>query len=36
LALVREVVETHRGRITVVGAPGRGAAFTLHLPAARS
>jgi signal transduction histidine kinase len=34
LALVREVVEAHRGRVTVEGAPGEGAAFTLHLPAA--
>ncbi|MFE9325018.1 sensor histidine kinase [Nocardia sp. NPDC052278] len=34
LALVREVVEAHHGRISVDGAPGRGAAFTLHLPAA--
>jgi signal transduction histidine kinase len=36
LALVRAVVEAHRGRITVAGAPGCGAAFTLHLPADRS
>jgi signal transduction histidine kinase len=34
LALVREVVEAHHGRITVDGEPGRGATFTLHLPAA--
>jgi signal transduction histidine kinase len=35
LALVREVVQAHDGRISVDGEPGRGAAFTLHLPAAR-
>ncbi|MCX4092483.1 sensor histidine kinase [Nocardia sp. alder85J] len=35
LALVRAVVEAHRGRITVDGAPGRGACFVLALPAAR-
>ncbi|MFJ4654526.1 sensor histidine kinase [Nocardia sp. NPDC088792] len=34
LALVREIVDAHDGRITVDGAPGHGATFTLHLPAA--
>ncbi|WP_405163663.1 HAMP domain-containing histidine kinase [Nocardia sp. NBC_01499] len=34
LALVREVVEAHDGYLTVGGAPGRGAAFTMHLPGA--
>ncbi|MEU7143943.1 HAMP domain-containing sensor histidine kinase [Nocardia sp. NPDC046473] len=35
LALVRAVVDAHRGRIMVDGAPGRGAAFTIELPAAQ-
>lgn len=34
LALVREVVEAHDGYITVGGALGRGATFTVHLPIA--
>ncbi|MFC9549762.1 sensor histidine kinase [Rhodococcus sp. NPDC056960] len=34
LALVREIVTAHRGHITVGGAPGRGATFTLTFPAA--
>ncbi|WP_405132992.1 sensor histidine kinase [Nocardia sp. NBC_01388] len=36
LALVREVVEAHDGYITVGGAPGLGATFTMHLPVAAS
>ncbi|MFI6996253.1 sensor histidine kinase [Nocardia sp. NPDC050175] len=32
LALVREVVEAHDGYISVDGALGRGATFTIHLP----
>ncbi|WP_343041455.1 HAMP domain-containing sensor histidine kinase [Streptomyces typhae] len=36
LALAREVVEAHRGRITADGEPGRGAVFTVDLPAARA
>ena len=32
LALVRHIVEAHRGRVTVDGAPGEGSRFTLHLP----
>lgn len=35
LGIVRHVVEAHGGRVTVGSGPeGRGAAFTLHLPAA--
>lgn len=34
LALVRETVEAHGGRITVTSEPGRGATFTVVLPAA--
>jgi two-component system, OmpR family, sensor kinase len=34
LALVREVVEAHRGRVEVDGAPGRGATFRVLLPRA--
>lgn len=33
LALVREIIDAHRGEITVDGAPGHGATFTVHLPA---
>ena len=33
LALVQEVVTEHGGRVLVAGAPGKGAAFTLVLPA---
>ncbi|MEU0843700.1 HAMP domain-containing sensor histidine kinase [Streptomyces sp. NPDC005962] len=36
LALAREVVEGHRGRITAGGRPGHGALFTVELPAART
>ncbi|WJD94961.1 sensor histidine kinase [Streptomyces antimycoticus] len=35
LALAREVVESHGGRITAAGRPGHGALFTVELPAAR-
>jgi two-component system OmpR family sensor kinase len=34
LALVREVVEAHGGRLSIGGQPGRGACFTVVLPAA--
>jgi two-component system OmpR family sensor kinase len=34
LALVREVVDAHGGRLHVDGSPGRGARFTMVLPAA--
>ncbi len=34
LSLVRQVVEAHRGRVSVVSVPGQGSAFTLHLPGA--
>jgi two-component system OmpR family sensor kinase len=35
LALLREVVTGHGGTITAEGRPGRGATFTVRLPAAR-
>jgi signal transduction histidine kinase len=36
LSIVRHVVEAHRGRVSVeTGGPGRGSAFTIHLPAAQ-
>ncbi|MGW7751394.1 sensor histidine kinase [Streptomyces violaceusniger] len=35
LALAREVIESHGGRITANGRPGHGALFTVELPAAR-
>jgi signal transduction histidine kinase len=33
LALVREVIDAHHGTISAAGAPGRGATFTVALPA---
>jgi signal transduction histidine kinase len=33
LAITRTIIEKHNGRITVASAPGRGATFTLELPA---
>lgn len=35
LALVREVVSSHGGTVTATGEPGRGAVFTVLLPALR-
>lgn len=32
LALVRQIVDAHRGEITVESTPGSGARFTVHLP----
>lgn len=32
LALVRQIVDAHRGEITVESTPGEGAAFHVHLP----
>jgi signal transduction histidine kinase len=32
LALVKHIVEAHRGRVTVDSRPGEGSRFTLHLP----
>jgi signal transduction histidine kinase len=34
LSLVRRIVEAHGGRVGVQSAPGAGATFTIHLPAA--
>ncbi|HYE15455.1 MAG TPA: HAMP domain-containing sensor histidine kinase [Pyrinomonadaceae bacterium] len=36
LALVKHIVEAHRGSVTVESAPGRGSTFTITLPAADS
>jgi signal transduction histidine kinase len=35
LALLREVVTSHRGTVEAVGHPGRGARFTIRLPESR-
>ena len=32
LALVKHIVEAHRGRVSVESAPGKGSRFTLWLP----
>ena len=34
LSIVRSIVEAHGGRVTVASTPGKGSAFTIHLPAA--
>ncbi|MGC1252201.1 MAG: ATP-binding protein [Xanthobacteraceae bacterium] len=34
LALVKHILNRHRGRLTIDGAPGAGATFTIHLPTA--
>jgi signal transduction histidine kinase len=34
LSLVKRIAEAHGGRVTVTSAPGDGATFTMHLPAA--
>jgi signal transduction histidine kinase len=36
LSLVKRIAEAHGGRVTVQSAPGEGATFTIHLPAAAS
>ncbi len=36
LAMCREIIESHQGRIRVESTPGKGTAFTLKLPIARS
>jgi len=32
LAIVKHIAHAHRGRVTVKSTPGRGSAFTIHLP----
>lgn len=34
LAIVKHIVQAHMGRVTVESTPGKGSAFTIHLPAA--
>jgi two-component system, OmpR family, phosphate regulon sensor histidine kinase PhoR len=36
LALVKHILNRHRGRLTIESAPGAGAAFTVHIPTANS
>jgi signal transduction histidine kinase len=32
LSIVKHIIEAHRGKITLESEPGRGSAFTIHLP----
>jgi signal transduction histidine kinase len=35
LAISREIVQAHGGRLSATSAPGKGSRFTVHLPASR-
>jgi signal transduction histidine kinase len=35
LAMCKDIIETHRGKIRVESSPGKGTAFTIRLPSAR-
>ncbi|MEE4261336.1 MAG: ATP-binding protein, partial [Desulfobacteraceae bacterium] len=32
LAIVKHIAQAHGGQVTVLSTPGRGSAFTIHLP----
>ena len=36
LSLVKQIIEAHNGNVSVTSEPGKGSAFTLHLPAVKS
>jgi two-component system sensor histidine kinase SenX3 len=36
LSLVKNIIEAHNGKVSVSSTPGKGSAFTIHLPTAKS